>query len=39
MSNLGLNRYLSRIYMTSGISLIGTLASAYATFLLGASIG
>ncbi len=29
MSNIGLNRYLTRIYTTSGLSLLLTLASAY----------
>ena len=30
MSNIGLNRYLTRIYATSGLSLMLTLASTYA---------
>lgn len=34
MSNIGLNRYLTRIYITSGISLMITLASAYACVAL-----
>jgi hypothetical protein len=29
MSNIGLNRYLSRIYITSGTALMLTLASSY----------
>jgi FtsH-binding integral membrane protein len=34
MSNIGLNRYLTRIYMTSGAALMLTLASSYACILL-----
>ena len=30
MSNIGLNRYLTRIYVTSGTALMLTLASSYA---------
>lgn len=30
MSNIGLNRYLTRIYLTSGAALMLTLASSYA---------
>jgi hypothetical protein len=29
MSNIGLNRYLTRIYLTSGAALMLTLASSY----------